>query len=92
MVAPPDAGCTVARGDGVKVELFHLMRYRDLPADFAAQYRSVWVDVYSHSFDATGAYQMYNIWPRPLEQPHPPIGIPGGGSIETWGWCPDGSR
>ena len=28
-----------------------------------------------------------NIWPRPLQQPHPPIWIPGGGSIETWGWC-----
>jgi alkanesulfonate monooxygenase SsuD/methylene tetrahydromethanopterin reductase-like flavin-dependent oxidoreductase (luciferase family) len=28
-----------------------------------------------------------NIWPRPLQQPRPPIWIPGGGSIETWGWC-----
>jgi len=28
-----------------------------------------------------------NLWPRPLQQPHPPIWIPGGGSIETWGWC-----
>ncbi len=28
-----------------------------------------------------------NIWPRPMQQPHPPIWIPGGGSIETWGWC-----
>ena len=27
-----------------------------------------------------------NIWPRPLQQPHPPVWIPGGGSIETWGW------
>lgn len=28
-----------------------------------------------------------NIWPRPLQQPHPPVWIPGGGSIETWEWC-----
>jgi alkanesulfonate monooxygenase SsuD/methylene tetrahydromethanopterin reductase-like flavin-dependent oxidoreductase (luciferase family) len=28
-----------------------------------------------------------NVWPRPLQQPHPPIWIPGGGSIETWRWC-----
>jgi len=30
-----------------------------------------------------------NPWPRPLQQPHPPIWIPGGGSIETWEWCAD---
>lgn len=28
-----------------------------------------------------------NPWPRPLQRPHPPIWIPGGGSIETWRWC-----
>ena len=28
-----------------------------------------------------------NPWPRPLQKPHPPIWIPGGGSIETWHWC-----
>jgi alkanesulfonate monooxygenase SsuD/methylene tetrahydromethanopterin reductase-like flavin-dependent oxidoreductase (luciferase family) len=28
-----------------------------------------------------------NLWPRPLQRPHPPIWIPGGGSIETWRWC-----
>jgi alkanesulfonate monooxygenase SsuD/methylene tetrahydromethanopterin reductase-like flavin-dependent oxidoreductase (luciferase family) len=28
-----------------------------------------------------------NVWPRPLQQPHPPIWIPGGGSVETWRWC-----
>ena len=27
-----------------------------------------------------------NIWPRPLQQPHPPVWIPGGGSVETWEW------
>ncbi len=28
-----------------------------------------------------------NIWPRPIQQPHPPIWVPGAGSIETWDWC-----
>jgi alkanesulfonate monooxygenase SsuD/methylene tetrahydromethanopterin reductase-like flavin-dependent oxidoreductase (luciferase family) len=27
-----------------------------------------------------------NTWPRPLQKPHPPIWVPGGGSIETWEW------
>jgi alkanesulfonate monooxygenase SsuD/methylene tetrahydromethanopterin reductase-like flavin-dependent oxidoreductase (luciferase family) len=27
-----------------------------------------------------------NIWPRPLQKPHPPIWIPGSGSVETWEW------
>ena len=28
-----------------------------------------------------------NVWPRPLQKPHPPVWIPGGGSVETWHWC-----
>jgi alkanesulfonate monooxygenase SsuD/methylene tetrahydromethanopterin reductase-like flavin-dependent oxidoreductase (luciferase family) len=28
-----------------------------------------------------------NTWPRPVQQPHPPVWIPGGGSVETWDWC-----
>jgi alkanesulfonate monooxygenase SsuD/methylene tetrahydromethanopterin reductase-like flavin-dependent oxidoreductase (luciferase family) len=28
-----------------------------------------------------------NVLPRPLQQPHPPIWIPGGGSVETWDFC-----
>jgi len=28
-----------------------------------------------------------NPWPRPIQRPHPPIWIPGGGSVETWQWC-----
>ena len=27
-----------------------------------------------------------NIWPRPLQQPRPPVWIPGAGSVETWEW------
>lgn len=27
-----------------------------------------------------------NVWPRPLQKPHPPVWIPGGSSPETWEW------
>ena len=40
-------------------------------------------------FSFNGKYtqlRYVNIWPRPLQKPHPPIWIPGGGSIETWEW------
>src|SRR3984893_12897418 len=30
-----------------------------------------------------------NCWPRPIQKPHPPIYIPGGGSVETWDFCLD---
>src|SRR5207253_1882673 len=30
-----------------------------------------------------------NLWPQPIQKPHPPIWIPGLGSIETWDWCVD---
>jgi alkanesulfonate monooxygenase SsuD/methylene tetrahydromethanopterin reductase-like flavin-dependent oxidoreductase (luciferase family) len=30
-----------------------------------------------------------NLWPRPIQQPRPPIHIPGGGSIETFDFCLD---
>jgi alkanesulfonate monooxygenase SsuD/methylene tetrahydromethanopterin reductase-like flavin-dependent oxidoreductase (luciferase family) len=30
-----------------------------------------------------------NLWPRPIQQPRPPVHIPGGGSIETFDFCLD---
>ena len=27
-----------------------------------------------------------NVWPRPMQQPHPPVWVPGSGSLETWDW------
>src|SRR5581483_11414155 len=30
-----------------------------------------------------------NIWPRPIQKPHPPIWIPGSSSPETWEWVID---
>ncbi|MBV8087921.1 MAG: LLM class flavin-dependent oxidoreductase [Chloroflexi bacterium] len=43
----------------MKFCMFHLMPYRDLPADFAEQHHSVWVDVPSSLFDPAKAHQMY---------------------------------
>ncbi len=41
-------------------------------------------------FDFEGQYyrvRYVNVWPRPLQKPHPPIWIPGSGSMETIDWC-----
>jgi alkanesulfonate monooxygenase SsuD/methylene tetrahydromethanopterin reductase-like flavin-dependent oxidoreductase (luciferase family) len=32
-------------------------------------------------------YRYVNPIPRPYQQPHPPVWVPGGGSIETWDYC-----
>ena len=47
-----------------------------------------WTQADTFAFNGRYNQQRYvNIWPRPLQQPHPPIWIPGGGSVETWQWC-----
>jgi alkanesulfonate monooxygenase SsuD/methylene tetrahydromethanopterin reductase-like flavin-dependent oxidoreductase (luciferase family) len=41
-------------------------------------------------FSFNGKYtqlRYVNLWPRPLQTPHPPVWIPGGGSLETWEWA-----
>lgn len=49
-----------------------------------------WTTPEVFSFDGKYTQLRYvNIWPRPIQDPHPPIWIPGGGSIETWDWCID---
>ena len=40
-------------------------------------------------FDWNGRFyklRNVNVWQKPVQQPHPPVWIPGGGSIETWEW------
>lgn len=34
-------------------------------------------------------HRYVNVTPKPLQKPHPPIWIPGGGSVETWDFCAD---
>ena len=47
-----------------------------------------WTEQDTFAFNGRYNQQRYvNIWPRPVQQPHPPIWIPGGGSVETWQWC-----
>jgi len=44
----------------MKIEMFHLCPYRDLPEDFRERYHSVWVDVPRHLFDGEIASRTYN--------------------------------
>nr|AYM54084.1 luciferase family protein [Byssovorax cruenta] len=30
---------------------------------------------------------MVNLWPRPIQTPHPPVWVPGFGSLSTWEFC-----
>ena len=47
-----------------------------------------WTATKPFAYDGRFNQQRYvNCWPRPVQQPHPPVWIPGGGSIETWRFC-----
>jgi alkanesulfonate monooxygenase SsuD/methylene tetrahydromethanopterin reductase-like flavin-dependent oxidoreductase (luciferase family) len=47
-----------------------------------------WTEKETFAFSGRFNQQRYvNIWPRPIQEPRPPIWIPGGGSVETWRWC-----
>ena len=56
------AGCAVtSKGAArLKLHMFHLMPYRELPQDFDEKYRSVWVDVPAPLMDPVKVHQMYN--------------------------------
>ena len=46
-----------------------------------------WTEPEPFAFNGKHTQVRYvNIWPRPLQQPHPPVWVPGGGSVETWEW------
>src|SRR5215467_5146248 len=47
-----------------------------------------WTEAETFAWNGRFNQQRYvNIWPRPVQRPHPPVWIPGGGSVETWRWC-----
>lgn len=49
-----------------------------------------WSEQEPFAFDGKYNQLRYvNCWPKPIQKPHPPIYIPGGGSIETWDFCLD---
>jgi alkanesulfonate monooxygenase SsuD/methylene tetrahydromethanopterin reductase-like flavin-dependent oxidoreductase (luciferase family) len=68
--------------------------YGQTPITMREKYREAhdliikaWTD--PEPFTWNGKYNQLryvNIWPRPLQKPHPPIWIPGGSSPETWEW------
>jgi len=69
--------------------------YGQNPASLRARYleahdlvMQAWQRPEPFAFNGRWNQQRYiNIWPRPVQKPHPPIWIPGGGSVETWQWC-----
>ena len=69
--------------------------YGQNPSSLRARYyeahdliMKAWQEPEPFAFNGRFNQQRYvNIWPRPVQRPHPPIWIPGGGSVETWQWC-----
>ena len=44
-----------------------------------------WTEPEIFSWDGKYTQLRYvNLWPRPIQKPHPPIWLPGGGTLETW--------
>jgi alkanesulfonate monooxygenase SsuD/methylene tetrahydromethanopterin reductase-like flavin-dependent oxidoreductase (luciferase family) len=69
--------------------------YGEPPATLREKYREgvdlvmkAWAAEEPFSFNGKYTQLRYvNTWPRPIQKPHPPVWIPGGGSVETWEWC-----
>jgi alkanesulfonate monooxygenase SsuD/methylene tetrahydromethanopterin reductase-like flavin-dependent oxidoreductase (luciferase family) len=67
------------------------------PATLREKYREgvrliqrAWTEPEPFAFNGKYTQLRYvNVWPRPIQKPHPPVWIPGGGSVETWDWCVD---
>jgi len=61
---------------------------RDKYAEAAELIVKAWTEPEMFTWDGRFFQLRYvNIWPRPIQKPHPPIWVPGAGSIETWDWC-----
>jgi alkanesulfonate monooxygenase SsuD/methylene tetrahydromethanopterin reductase-like flavin-dependent oxidoreductase (luciferase family) len=63
---------------------------RDKYAEAHDLIRRAWAADEPFAFD--GKYNQLrwvNCWPKPIQKPHPPIYIPGGGSVETFDFCLD---
>jgi alkanesulfonate monooxygenase SsuD/methylene tetrahydromethanopterin reductase-like flavin-dependent oxidoreductase (luciferase family) len=71
--------------------------YGQIPAltrdKYAENHRLImkaWASDEPFAFDGKYNQLRYvNCWPKPIQRPHPPVYIPGGGSIETWDFCLD---
>ena len=68
--------------------------YGQTPATLREKYREAhdlvmraWTTPEPFTFNGKYTQLRYvNVWPRPLQKPHPPVWIPGTGSVETWEW------
>jgi alkanesulfonate monooxygenase SsuD/methylene tetrahydromethanopterin reductase-like flavin-dependent oxidoreductase (luciferase family) len=68
--------------------------YGQTPATLREKYREAhelvmraWTTPEPFTFNGKFTQLRYvNIWPRPIQKPHPPVWIPGSGSVETWEW------
>jgi alkanesulfonate monooxygenase SsuD/methylene tetrahydromethanopterin reductase-like flavin-dependent oxidoreductase (luciferase family) len=71
--------------------------YGEVPATLREKYHEAhdliikaWTEADVFAFNGKYTKLRYvNLWPKPLQQPHPPIWIPGGGSVETWDFVAD---
>ncbi len=71
--------------------------YGQTPVTLRDKYREAhdlivraWTEEEPFAFNGKYTQLRYvNPWPRPIQKPHPPIWVPGGGSIETWEWITD---
>jgi alkanesulfonate monooxygenase SsuD/methylene tetrahydromethanopterin reductase-like flavin-dependent oxidoreductase (luciferase family) len=68
--------------------------YGQIPATLREKYYEghdlilkAWTEPEPFAFNGKHTQLRYvNVWPRPVQKPHPPVWAPGGGSIETWEW------
>ena len=68
--------------------------YGQVPATLRDKYQEAhdliirsWTEPEVFAFNGKYTQLRYvNVWPRPIQKPHPPVWIPGGGSVETWEW------
>jgi alkanesulfonate monooxygenase SsuD/methylene tetrahydromethanopterin reductase-like flavin-dependent oxidoreductase (luciferase family) len=71
--------------------------YGEVPATLREKYKEAhdlilkaWTQKDVFAFNGKYTKLRYvNLWPKPLQQPHPPVWVPGGGSVETWDFCAD---
>src|SRR5215210_6209056 len=63
---------------------------RDKYAENHELIMKAWASQEEFAFDGKYNQLRYvNCWPKPIQKPHPPVYIPGGGSVETWDFCVD---
>ncbi len=63
---------------------------RDKYAEAHQLIMKAWASDEPFAFDGKYNQLRYvNCWPKPIQKPHPPVYIPGGGSVETWDFCLD---